>query len=115
MTMNGRQGADSKVIIIGGGIGGLATAISLRAIGVGVEVYERAARLRVTQARANKHDHTVIPPNGTYAASEQSRCRLHAKSTIKVYAALDCNERANADHTRRLVIIGKEVFEEAAR
>ncbi|MDX1614846.1 MAG: FAD-dependent monooxygenase [Candidatus Promineifilaceae bacterium] len=46
MTMSGRKRADNKVIVIGGGIGGLATAISLRAIGLDVQVYERAHELK---------------------------------------------------------------------
>ena len=104
MTMNGRQGADNKVIIIGGGIGGLATAISLRAIGVDVEIYECAARLRVTQARVNKHDHTVIPPNGTYAASEQSRCRLQMSPHLKKVQAggrAKCHQTITQNETDR--------------
>lgn len=35
-----------KALIIGGGIGGLATAIALKQIGLTVEVYERVTTLR---------------------------------------------------------------------
>ena len=35
-----------RIIIIGGGIGGLTTAIALSKIGVDVQVYERAPELR---------------------------------------------------------------------
>lgn len=46
MTANGRRSDNRKVIIIGGGIGGLAAAISLRGIGLDVQVYERAHELK---------------------------------------------------------------------
>jgi len=46
MTTNGRQSDNRKAIIIGAGIGGLATAISLRSIGLDVQVYERAHELK---------------------------------------------------------------------
>ncbi len=46
MTMTGQQSTNRKAIVIGGGIGGLAAAISLRDIGLEVQVYERASELK---------------------------------------------------------------------
>lgn len=37
---------DTKVVVIGGGIGGLALAIGLRRAGIGVEVYEKASDIK---------------------------------------------------------------------
>lgn len=41
-----RQSSDQKILIIGGGIGGLGAAIALRDVGFEVEVYEQARELR---------------------------------------------------------------------
>lgn len=41
---------DQEVVIVGGGIGGLATAVALKRVGVKSVVLERAAELRTTGA-----------------------------------------------------------------
>jgi 2-polyprenyl-6-methoxyphenol hydroxylase-like FAD-dependent oxidoreductase len=46
MTTSERESSDRTVLIIGGGIGGLAAAIALQDVGFDIEVYERAAELR---------------------------------------------------------------------
>src|SRR5262245_53478755 len=43
-TLN--SGADTAVLIIGGGIGGLAAAVALRRVGLRAQVFERAPELR---------------------------------------------------------------------
>jgi 2-polyprenyl-6-methoxyphenol hydroxylase-like FAD-dependent oxidoreductase len=50
------QGGDEgmKALVIGGGIGGLATALSLHAVGIDCEVYEQSRDIREAMA-------TILP------------------------------------------------------
>jgi 2-polyprenyl-6-methoxyphenol hydroxylase-like FAD-dependent oxidoreductase len=47
------------VIIVGGGIGGLVTALSLHAIGIKCEIYEQARELRELGVGINMLPHAV--------------------------------------------------------
>src|SRR5262245_57672069 len=48
-----------KALVVGGGIGGLATALSLHAVGIECEVFEQAERIRELGVGINMLPHAV--------------------------------------------------------
>ena len=48
-----------KVLVIGGGIGGLATALSLHAVGIDCEVFEQARSIRELGVGINTLPHAI--------------------------------------------------------
>ena len=90
----------NKILIAGGGIGGLATAIALLRRGVDVEVYEQAGELREIGAGIQ------ISPNGNRA--------LQALGVFDALQKLSCNAEAkeirlwNTGRTWKLFDLGTE-------
>jgi 5-methylphenazine-1-carboxylate 1-monooxygenase len=57
--MAASEGDAMKLLIIGGGIGGLATALALHRVGIDVEIYEQAQELRELVVGINVQPHAI--------------------------------------------------------
>jgi 5-methylphenazine-1-carboxylate 1-monooxygenase len=57
--MAASEGDAMKLLIIGGGIGGLATALALHRVGIDVEIYEQAQELRELGVGINVQPHAI--------------------------------------------------------
>jgi len=65
-----------KAIIVGGGIGGLTTALMLHARGVDCDIYEQADAMRELGVGINTLPHAIkeLPSSGCLNASTRLRC-----------------------------------------
>jgi 2-polyprenyl-6-methoxyphenol hydroxylase-like FAD-dependent oxidoreductase len=102
-----------RVIVIGSGIGGLATAIALRRVGIGVTVYERAPALGEVGAgislwanaiRALEHLGAAGPVTAAALPFTRSEFRVaDGHRVLARYTADELARRANADCMVRII------------
>jgi 2-polyprenyl-6-methoxyphenol hydroxylase-like FAD-dependent oxidoreductase len=71
-----------KVLIIGGGIGGLATALSLHAVGIECEVYEKSSSIRELGVGVNMLPHAVKELAGLGLFDELDRLAIRTYELI---------------------------------